>query len=76
MILVAQAIINEGAVMIESLHTLVTIVAVHSVLGPQILAVNTDIVKVQLLVNKPFHEAKEVLLERHVPWVNQCQTVE
>ena len=45
MILVTQTIVYEGAVMIKPLNTLVTIVAVHSVFRPKILAINADVVE-------------------------------
>ena len=44
-ILVAQAIVHECAVMIEALDALVAVVAVHRVLGPEILAVNADVIE-------------------------------
>ena len=44
MILVAQAIVHECAVVIEALDALVAVVAVHRVFGPEILAVNADVI--------------------------------
>ena len=76
MVLVSEAIVYKGAVMVKPLHTLVTIITVHRVLWSQILTINADIVQVELFVNKALHEAQEVFLERYVPRVNQCQAVE
>ena len=51
MILVAKAIIHKGAVMIEALDALIAVVTVHCVLWSKILAINADIVKVQLFID-------------------------
>ena len=76
MILVAQAIVHECAVVIEALDALVAVVAVHRVFGPKILAVNADVIQMQLFIHEPFHEAEEVFFERHIAWVDQRQAVE
>ena len=55
MVPVAKTIIDKSAVMVESLHTLVAVVAMASVLRFQVLAENTDIVKVKFLLNQSFH---------------------
>ena len=44
MVPIAEAIINKGTMMVKSLNTFVTVIAVHSVLRSQILAVDTDVV--------------------------------
>ena len=76
MVLVSKAIVYKGAVMVKSLYTLVTIITVHSVFWPQILTINADIVQMEFFVNKTFHEAQEVFLERYIPRINQCQAIE
>ena len=44
MVTIAEAIIDEGAVVIEALHALVAVVAMPRVFGPQILTIDADIV--------------------------------
>ena len=44
MVPVAEAVIDKGTMMVKSLNTFVTVIAVHSVLRSQILTVNTDVV--------------------------------
>ena len=75
-VLVAQTIVDEGAVMIEPLDALVAIVAVHSVLRAKILAVDANIVEMQLFIYQALHEAEEVLFERDIPWIYQRHAVE
>lgn len=75
-VLVAQTVVDECAVVVEALHALVAVIAMHSVLRPQVLAVDADVVEVQLFVDESLHQAQEVLLERHVPRVDQCKAVE
>ena len=76
MVLVSEAIIYKGAVMVKPLYTLVTIITVHSVFWPQILTVYADIVQMELFVNKTFHKAQEIFFERYIPGINQCQAIE
>ena len=71
MVLVAQAIVDESAVMVETLHALVTVITVHGVFRSQILAINTDVIQVELLVNESFDQAEEVFLKRDVAWIDQ-----
>ena len=75
MVLVAQTVVHKGAVVVESLHTLVAVVAVHCVLGAQILTVDADVVQVQLLVHKSLHQSQEISLHGHISRVFQRQTV-
>ena len=44
MVPIAEAIIDKGTMMVKSLNTFVTVIAVHSVLRSQILTVDTDVV--------------------------------
>ena len=76
MVLVAQAIVDESAVMVETLHALVTVITVHGVFRSQILAINTDVIQVELLVNESFDQAEEVFLKRDVAWIDQSEAVE
>ena len=45
MVLVAQAIVYERAVMIETLDTLVAVVTMHGILRSEILTVNADVIQ-------------------------------
>ena len=76
MILVAKAVVDERAVVVEALHALIAVVAMHAILRVQILAVDTNVVKMKLFVNETLHETQEVFLERHVPRVYQRHAVE
>lgn len=51
----AETIVDKGAMMVESLHTLVAIVAVEGVFGAQIFTIYAHVVKVELLVDQAFH---------------------
>ena len=51
MVLIPQAVVHKRAVMIEALHALIAVVAVHRVFGPQVLAVDTNVVQVELLID-------------------------
>ena len=62
--------------MIKTLHTFVTVVAVHCVLGSKILAVDTDVVQMKLFIHESLHQAKKVFLEWNIPWIYQSHTVE
>ena len=75
MVLVAKAVVDESAMMIEALHTLVTVVAMHTVLWVQVLAIDADVVKMKLFVDKTLHQAEKVFLKRDIPRVNQCDAV-
>ena len=44
MIPVSEAVVYECAMMVKSLHTLITVIAMTGVLGPQVLAVYTDVI--------------------------------
>ena len=44
MISVSKAVVDESAVMVESLDALVAVVAMPRVFGPQILTIDADIV--------------------------------
>ena len=46
--------------MVKSLDTLVAVVAVHCVLRPQVLTINTYVVKMELFIDKTFHQTKEI----------------
>ena len=76
MILVAQAIVHESAVMVKPLHTLIAIVAVHGVLWAQVFTINADVVEVQLLVDQAFHESQKVSFDGHIAWIYQREAVE
>ena len=75
-ILVTKAVVHKRAMMIKTLHTFVTVVAVHSVLGSKILAVDTDVVQMELFIHESLHQAKKVFLEWNIPWIYQSHTVE
>lgn len=75
-IFVPQAIVHERAVVVKPLDALVAVVAMHCVLGSQVLAIDADVVQVELLVDESFHQAQEVLFQWNVPRVNQGQAVE
>ena len=47
---VTNAVVDELAVVVEPLDALVAVVAVPRFLGPQVFAVNADVVKVQVPV--------------------------
>ena len=44
-VLVTETIVHKRAVMVKALHALVAVVAVHCVLGAQILTVDADVVQ-------------------------------
>lgn len=48
---IPQTVVHKCAMMVEPLHTLVAIIAVESIFGPQIFTVNTYIVQMELLVD-------------------------
>lgn len=75
-VFVAQTVVHKCAVVVEALDTLVAVVAVHRVLWPQIFAVDTDVVQVELLFDKAFHKSQEIFHKRDVAGVNESQTVE
>ena len=55
MISVAQTIVDEGAVVIKTLYTLVAIIAVSRIFWSQVLAVYANIVKMKLLTDYFLH---------------------
>ena len=76
MVLIAQTVVHKGAVVVESLHALVAIVAVHGVFWTQVLAVDADVVQVQLFVYQSLHESEEISLHGHISWILERQAVE
>ena len=46
----AQTVVHKSAMMVETLHTLVAVVAMERVFGPQIFTVDAYVVQVELLV--------------------------
>lgn len=52
---VAKAVIHKNAVVVETLHTLVTIIAVHAVLRVQVLAIYANVVHVEVFFDQTFH---------------------
>ena len=62
MIIVSKAIVHESAVMVETLHALVTIVAMHGVFRSQIFTVDADVIQVEFFVNQAFHQTQEIFL--------------
>ena len=46
----AQTVVHKSAMMVETLHTLVAVIAMERVFGPQIFTVDTYVVQVELLV--------------------------
>ena len=75
-ILVTKAVVHKRAMMIKTLHTFVTVVAVHCILWSKILAVDTDVVQMELFIHESLHQAKKVFLEWNIPWIYQSHTVE
>jgi len=63
-------------VVVETLHALVAVVAVHSVFGSQVLTIDAYVIQVQLFINKALHQTEEIFFQRYVSGINQCQTVE
>ena len=76
MVAVTKTVVDEGAVMVKSLHALVAIVAMSRILRPEVLAVDAHVVEVELFIDQSLHQTEEVTLGRHVPRVDQCQAVE
>ena len=76
MVSIAEAVVDEGAVVVKALHALVAEVAVACVIWPQILTLNADVVQVVALLQDSFKQHYKVPSPRHITWVNQCQAVE
>ena len=51
MISKAQTVVHKSAMMIETLHALVAVVAMERVFGPQIFTVDAYVVQVELLIH-------------------------
>jgi hypothetical protein len=73
---VAEAVIDEHAVMVEFLYTPVAEVAVIGVFRSEVFAVDANVVQVVAFAHKSHKEFQEILLFRHIPRVAQCQDVE
>jgi len=75
MVAVAEAVVDEIAMMVEFLDTTVTEIAVVSILRSEVFAVDTNIVEVIAFVHDPYEKFQEILLFWHITWVHQCQKV-
>jgi hypothetical protein len=75
-IAVAYAVVDERAVVIKTLNTLVAIVAVPGLLGTQVLALNAHVVEVKGLIEHSFKDLDKVFSRRDVAWVDQTKDVE
>jgi len=73
---VAEAVIDEHAVMVEFLYTPVAEVTVISIFRSKVFAVDANVVQVVALAHKSHKEFQEILLFRHIPRVTQCQDIE
>jgi hypothetical protein len=75
-IAVAYAVVDESAVVVKTLNTLVAIVAVPGLLGTQVLALDAYVVEVKGLVEHAFEDLDKVFSRRDIAWVYQTEDVE
>ena len=73
---VAQTIVDEGAVVIKSLHTPVAVIAVSSIFRSQVLTVDAYIIKMKLLTDYFLHKAEKFPLLGHIARIYECKAVE
>jgi len=73
---VANTVVDERAVMVKALDAPVTVVAVAGLLGPEILALDAEIVEMKRVVEHLLKDLNEVISAWHVAWVDQGQAVE
>lgn len=71
MVAVAEAVIDEHAVVVEFLYTTVAEVAVVCILWPQVLAIDTNIVQMEFLFFQFLKQFNEILICWHVTWIEK-----
>ena len=69
MVAVAEAVIDEHAVVVEFLYTTVAEVAVICILRSKVFAVDANIVEVVAFAYKPYKKFQEILLFWNIPRV-------
>lgn len=72
MILVAETVVDEEAVMVKLLYAAVAVVAVVGVLRAQILAVDTNVIHMKIELDKLAKEFDKVSGPWHVTRVRHC----
>ena len=72
---VTNAIIDELAMVVETLHALVAVVAVPSLLWSQVLAVNANIVKMETVLQYSLEDVDEVRPFFNITWVDQSNRI-
>ena len=75
MIAVANTIIDECAVVVEPLDTLVAIVAMPGLLRPQIFALDAHIVKMKRFIQHFFKHRNKVVSLWHIARIEKCHNV-
>ena len=51
MILIAEAVVDKGAMMVVTLDALIAIVTMHTVLGMQVFTIDAYVVHVEVLIH-------------------------
>jgi len=72
---VTNAIIDELAMVVETLYALVAVVAMTSLLWPQVFAVDAHVVKMEAVVQYFLEDVDEILPFFNIAWVDQSTQI-
>ena len=72
---VPNTIVDECAMVVETLYALVAVVAMTSLLWPQVFAVDAHVVKMEAVVQYFLEDVDEILPFFNIAWVDQSTQI-